>query len=191
MASKQSIKSAQATRRAVTLELAVDICPNEQIAEKVASHFGLAPVDYETIRQAHEDLVVKSAAVFDGALNERATALHFQRIVGAHVGSAYGAGQFYTQKVSDARDQTSKLANDHRDEDREGPAGFDSKAQRARDFAAEMALQAFALLAAAEGMVDGYKQVTGEEWKPYVAPADNNKKVDRQSADAELSAFGG
>ena len=118
-------------------------------------------------------------------------ALHFQRIVGAHVGSAFGAGQFYTQKVSDARDQTSKLANDHRDEDREGPAGFDSKAQRARDFAAEMALQAFALLAAAEGMVDGYKQVTGEEWKPYVAPADNNKKVDRQSADAELSAFGG
>ena len=191
MASKQSIKSAQTTRRTVTLELAMDICPNEQIAEKVASHFGLAPVDYETIRQAHEDLIVKSAAVFDGALNERATALHFQRIVGAHVGSAYGAGQFYTQKVSDARDQTSKLANDHRDEDREGPAGFDSKAQRARDFAAEMALQAFALLAAAEGMVDGYKQVTGEEWKPYVAPADNNKKVDRQSADAELSAFGG
>ena len=191
MASKQSNKSAQATRRTVTLELARDICPNEQIAEKVASHFGLAPVDYDTIRQAHEDLIVKSAAVFEGALNERATALHFQRIVGAHVGSAYGAGQFYTQKVSDARDQTSKLANDHRDEDREGPAGFDSKAQRARDFAAEMALQAFALLAAAEGTVDGYKQVTGEEWKPYVAPADNNKKVDRQSADAELSAFGG
>ena len=42
---------------------------------------------------------------------------------------------------------TSKLLNDDRDEDREGPAGFESKAERARLFAAEMALQSFALMA--------------------------------------------
>jgi hypothetical protein len=46
---------------------------------------------------------------------------------------------------------TCKLLNDARDEDHEGPTGFEYKAERARLFAAETALQSFALMAAAEG----------------------------------------
>ncbi len=94
--------------------------------------------------------------------------IHLQRIVGAFVGSAYGAAQFYGTKKSAAMDLTSRLLNDARDEDREGPAGFESKAERARLFAAEMALQSFALLAAAEGAVAAY---AGKTWKPSETPS--------------------
>jgi hypothetical protein len=53
-----------------------------------------------------------------------------------------------------------------------------------------MGLQAYAQLAAAEGAVDAYGSITGETWKPYVAPADNAQPLDRQAAAAELEAFG-
>jgi hypothetical protein len=54
-----------------------------------------------------------------------------QRIVGAHVASAYGAAQFYGTKLSAAKDLTTRLGNDDRDEDRGGPSGFEDKAARA------------------------------------------------------------
>jgi hypothetical protein len=51
------------------------------------------------------------------ALSDRAMQIHLQRIVGSYVGSAHGAGQFYSKAVTEARDATAKLANDARDED--------------------------------------------------------------------------
>ena len=74
----------------------------------------------------------------------------------AYVGSAYGAAQFYGTKVTQARDLTVASQNDDRDEDRDGVAGFESNGERARLFAAEMGLQAYALMAAAEGAVHAY-----------------------------------
>jgi len=68
--------------------------------------------------------------------DERACRLHLQRVTGSFVGSAFGAAQFYGTKMSTAMDLTSKLQNDDRDKDREGPSGFESKAERARLFAA-------------------------------------------------------
>ncbi len=65
-----------------------------------------------------------------------------QRVVGAYAGSARGADQFYNQKVTQARDATAKAANDLRDEDVGGSAGFYSSAQRKREFAIAMALHA-------------------------------------------------
>jgi hypothetical protein len=88
-------------------------------------------------------------------------------VLGQNQSDADSAGLFYGQKVSQAHDITSRLANDDRDEDRGGPSGFEDKAARARLFAAEMGLQAFALLAAAEGAVSAYAHITGEDWKPY------------------------
>jgi hypothetical protein len=38
----------------------------------------------------------------------------FRRIVGADVASAHGAAEFYGKKISEARDLTSRLANDDR-----------------------------------------------------------------------------
>ena len=102
-----------------------------------------------------------------------------------------GAGRFYTDKVTEAKDATAKLANDYRDEDRDAPVGFDSKAQRIREFAADMAMQAYALLAAAEGAINAYKEITGEDWKAYESQAQGPATVERRSAAAELSAFEG
>jgi hypothetical protein len=84
---------------------------------------------------------------------------------------------------------TSKLLNDDRDEDRDGPAGFESKAERARLFAAEMGLQSFALMAAAEGALAAYADLTGEEWRPYEAPVAPAASVTRKSAAVEMAAF--
>jgi len=178
-----------ANRDAITFERATAVCPNERIAANLARNFGLDPVDYHVVREAHEEAIGRMANAFGKTLGEKATAMHFQRIVGALVSSAFAAGGFYGDKVTEARDLTAKLQNEDRDEDREGVYGFESKAQRARHFAAQMGLQAFAQLAAAEGAVDAYAAITGETWKPYVAPADNSQAVDRKAAAAELAAF--
>jgi hypothetical protein len=181
-------KRTKTARPAISFEAAKLICPDEQIAAKVSASFALTMPEYEAIQEAHEQLLRKAWLSFDEALNEKATAMHFQRIVGAFVSSAQGAGNFYSDKVTEARNLTSALTNEYRDEDREAPAGFESKADRARQFAAEMAMQAYALLAAAEGAVNAYKEITGEDWKPYVAP--NEQSVERRSSAAEMSAFG-
>ena len=51
-------------------------------------------------------------------------------------------------------------------------------------------LTAYALMAAAEGAVHAYAEITGDDWKPYVAPPQAPASVSRQSAAAELDAFG-
>ena len=60
---------------------------------------------------------------------------------------------------------------------------------RDRLFAAEMALQSYALLAAAEGAVAAYADITGEDWKPYEAPVAPAASVERKSAAVEMAAF--
>ena len=132
-----------------------------------------------------------AAKALRDTLSEKAMQIHLQRIVGAYVTSAHGAGQFYQQKVSQARDLTSKLANEDRDEDRDGGTGFETKAERARLFAAEMGLQAYALLAAGEGAVSAYAHITGEDWKPYEPPAMNTQGIARRSATEQMAALGG
>ena len=146
-------------------------CPHQGLTDNLVRTFGLEPVDYDGIRDATAEHIARAAKAFGTALNEKALQIHLQRITGAFVGSAFGAAQFYGTKKSAAMELTSKLLNDERDEDRDGPAGFESKAERARLFAAEMALQAFALMAAAEGAISAYADITGEAWKPYEAPA--------------------
>ncbi len=181
----------QPARQAITFELVARICPNQGLAENLSRTFGLAEIDYPAIRDATEEHVALSAKALEGTLNEKAMAIHLQRVVGAFVSSAFGAGTFYGTKLSQARDVTAAAANDTRDEDRDGVAGFDSKAQRARLFAAEMGLQAFALMAAAEGAVSAYAHIIGEDWQPYEPPAAPAIGVVRRSADTEIAAFGG
>ena len=122
--------------------------------------------------------------------SDKAMAIHLQRVVGSFVGSAYGAAQFYGTKLTQAKDLTMASQNDDRDEDRTAIYGFEGKAERARAFAAEMGLQAFALMATAEGAVSAYAQITGDEWKPYEPPAAPSASTSRQSAAAQIGAFG-
>lgn len=157
----------QPVRHAITLELVHAVTPTETKADQMSTTFGLEPVDHAGIRENVEEHLVRLANELRDNLNDRAMAIFLQRIVGSFVSGAYGAAVFYGNKKSDALAQRSKLLNDHRDEDRDGVLGFESKAARTAGFAAEMGLQASALYSAAEGAVAAYAHMTGDEWKPY------------------------
>ena len=185
-AAKPAARTAH-TRQAITLELAASMCPHNALADNLSRTFGLDPVDGAAIRESTEEHLALASKELP--LSEKALEMHLQRIVGAFVSSAFGAGQFYTGKVTQARELTMKIANEDRDEDRDGVSGFESRAERARIFAAEMGLQAYALLVAAEGAVSAYAHLTGSEWKPYEAPT-QAPSVSRASAAAQMGAFG-
>jgi hypothetical protein len=195
MAAKNTQKPAQQpsrtpqNRQAITLELVVALAPNHTQAEKMSSAFGLDLVDYHGVRETTEEQIGRSAQALQPTVNETAMRIHLQRIVGAFVGSAHGAAGFYQSKVTQARDLTSKLANEDRDEDRDGVYGFETKAARARQFAAQAGITAYALLAAAEGAVHAYTEITGEEWRPYEGPLAAPATVSRQSAATEMAAL--
>ncbi|OYR32647.1 putative tiorf60 protein [Brucella lupini] len=165
-------------------------CPDSAQALKIAESFGTAMVDSDGIRDLHEHLICETAEALSEGLGERAMQIHLQRIVGAFVGSAHGAGQFYSKAVTDARDATAKAANDVRDEDLDGPVGYDSAAHRKREFAADMGIQSHALRMAAEGAVAAYKKTVGETWKPFDRPVENpGHSIDRKAAEVQMSAF--
>jgi len=187
MASKRSKPPITHDRRkAPTFEMAVQLCPHQGLAANIAAAFGLFVPEYDAIRAEHASALKRMAEAFDGALNDKATVMHFQRIVGALIGSAAGAGRFYSDKVSEARAATARAA-DGGDDEHGTPIGLESKAERAREFAADMAMQAYALLAAAHGAVDAFKDLTGDDWKAYEAPAET--RVQKKAASAQIGAF--
>jgi hypothetical protein len=177
-------------RQAITLEAVIARAPHAGLAENLSRTFGIDCPDYAAIREGTEENVVRGANVLRDDLNDKAMEIHLQRVVGSFVSSAYGAATFYQSKVTTAKDLTMASQNDDRDEDRSGVAGFESKAERARLFAAEMGLQAYALMAAAEGAVHAYGHITGETWKPYEAPMPATSSTSRKSAAEEMNAFG-
>jgi hypothetical protein len=135
------------TRQALTFEMALQLCPHAGVAENVAGAFGLIVPDYEAIRAEHASALKRMVEAFESSLNDKATEMHFQRIVGALVGPAVGAGRFYSTKVGEAHAATARAADGG--DEHGAPIGLESKAQRTREFAADMAMQAYALLAAA------------------------------------------
>lgn len=178
-------------RKGATLEMVRLTCPDAVQALRIAESFGAAVVDGDGVRDTHERMIIETAEVLSEGLAERAMQIHLQRIVGAYVGSAHGAGQFYSRAVTEARDATAKAANDARDDDRDGIVGYDSSAQRKREFAADMGIQAFSLRMAAEGAVAAYEHVVGETWKPFDRPVDNpGQTLDRKAAEAQMDALG-
>ncbi|MCK1743075.1 hypothetical protein IVA80_19910 [Bradyrhizobium sp. 139] len=178
-------------RRGTTIEMVRLVCPEAAQATRIAQGFGLAIIDSDGIRDLHQRLITETADALGEGLNERAMQIHLQRIVGSYVGSAHGAGQFYSRAVTEAREATAKLANDTRDEDLDGPVGFESAAQRKREFAAEVGIQAHALRMAAEGAVAAYEHVVGESWKPFERQPDQpGETVSRKAAEVQMAAFG-
>ena len=184
-------KARPAAQRATTLEMVRHACPDSAQAQRISESFGLAAADSDGIRELHRAQLIDSAEALKDGLAEKAMQIHMQRIAGSFVGSAYGAGQFYSRSVTEARDLTTKLSNDDRDEDLEGPVGFDSRAQRKREFAADMGLQAHVLRMAAEGVVSAYEEITGETWKPYerIGATTSASSIDQKAASLQMSAF--
>ncbi|MCW8308919.1 hypothetical protein AruPA_17950 [Acidiphilium sp. PA] len=196
MSKTKTPKNAPATPRTprgdtpITLETIRMIAPTHIQADKISSAYALDPVDFESIRASTEEQIGLSARALEEHLDEKALQIHLDRIVNAFARSAHGAATFYSAKVSDARMETAKLANDHRDEDRDPVLGFDSRAARVREFAAKAGLNAYALMAAVTGAIDAYETVIGSDWKPYSPSGASSRNVQRQAADVELGAFG-
>ncbi|MGV1760578.1 hypothetical protein ACQZ6F_27145 [Rhizobium sp. A22-96] len=188
---RSTSKARPAAQRATTLEMVRHACPDIPQAQRISESFGHAVVDSDGIRKLHRTQLIESAAQLKDGLADKAMQIHMQRIVGSFVRSAYGAGQFYSRAVTEARDLTAKLSNDARDEDLDGPVGFDSRAQRKREFAAEMGLQAHVLRMAAEGVVSAYEEITGEIWKPYerTGAQSTASSIDQRAASLQMSAF--
>ena len=138
MASNRSKSPAKAkTRPALTFDMAVQLCPHQGMAEKVAESFGLIVPEYDAIREEHARALRLMWTGFGDSLNEKATEMHFQRIVGSLVASAVGGGRFFSTKVSEARAATAR-AGDGGDDEYGTLIGLESKAQRIREFAADM-----------------------------------------------------
>ncbi len=178
-------------RKGTTLEMVRLCCPDSNQASLISESFGLPVLDSDGIREFHERSLIEGADTLSEGLSDKAMQIHLQRIVGSYVGSAYGAGQFYSKAVTEAKDASARLANDTRDEDLEGPVGFDSAAQRKREFAADMGLQSHALRMAAEGAVAAYEHIVGESWKPYERQVENpGQSVSRKAAELQMAALG-
>ncbi|MGQ2905810.1 MAG: hypothetical protein ACT6RL_18590 [Neoaquamicrobium sediminum] len=178
-------------RKGASLEMVRLACPDSAQASLISESFGLPVIDSQGIRDLHHKIIVDTAESLNEGLGDRAMQIHLQRIVGSYVGSAHGAGQFYSRAVTEARDATAKSANDTRDEDLDGPAGFDSNAQRKREFAADMGIQAHALRCAAEGVVTAYEEIVGEAWKPFERQVETSgQSVDRKAAELQMAALG-
>ena len=177
-----------AARQVVTFETAARICPTAGMAARMVTRFGLEEVDYDAVRSVTKDQMIAGAEALRVNLNDKALEMHMQRIVDAYVRSAHGAGTFYDTKAKTAQDLASAISNEDRDEDRPGVDGTANKAERAADFAANVGLQAFALLAAADGALDAYHHAIGKEWKPYEG-ATAMQGVARQAIAERLGAF--
>jgi hypothetical protein len=178
-------------RKGASLEMVRLACPDSAQASLISESFGLPVIDSQGIRDLHHKIIVDTAESLNEGLGDRAMQIHLQRIVGSYVGSAHGAGQFYSRAVTEARDATAKSANDARDEDLDGPVGFDSNAQRKREFAADMGIQAHALRCAAEGVVTAYEEIVGEAWKPFERQVETpGQSVDRKAAELQMAALG-
>jgi hypothetical protein len=77
---------------AYTLERAILLAPTDQVAAAIERSFALEGVDYHGIREATEEMLVKSADLIRPNMNDKALETYLQRITGAYVGSACAAG---------------------------------------------------------------------------------------------------
>ncbi len=175
-----------AGRETITLESAVRLGPTNDVVNKILKVFQVEPVPVAEIREMVEEHLAKQAEAMN--MGEKGTQITLGRIVGAYVGAAYGAAQTYDGRRRTAREMTSKM-NEYRDEDRDGPSGFESRVEQAQEFAAMLAMQALAAISAAEGACSAYEHITGEIWKPYVPATQASAAVGRQAAIARMSAF--
>ena len=188
---KASAQSAHAKKTGakpkISLESARLLAPTHGLAQHIAENFGRSLPDFDAIKATHSEALHNMAKSFDDSLNEKATMMHFQRIVGSVVSSAVGAGRFYSDKVLDARAAAARTAEGGEEPD--APAGFESKARRLAEFAADMAMQSHAILAAAEGAVKAFKEITGEDWVAYEAAPTDGKALEQRSLKTQISAF--
>ncbi len=179
-------------RRGATVEMVRLVCPDAAQATRIAESFGLPVLDSDGIRDLHQRLITETADALSAKASTNAPCRSTCNASSAPMSAQRTAPASSTAAPSPKRDEaTAKLANDTRDEDLDGPVGFRSAAQRKREFAAEVAVQAHALRMAAEGAAAAYEHVVGESWKPFERqPEQPGETVSRKAAEVQMAAFG-
>jgi len=181
---------------APTLEAALLLVPDEDRIARIVSHFGIEAGDADeltglgsnVIRDLYETLApILSYQDRDG-INYGPLKLHLDRIVDGFVRSACGAANFYEGKRLAAKDAKDAFSNEYRDEDRMGIDGGQNRVDRMVRIAAENGVKAWAITCQASGACAAYKELMGEDWKPYVA--NNRRSVSEQAAAAQADALG-
>ncbi len=168
------------------MERARELCPTEHEADRIADAFGLDQVDVAAIRTSTKASLSHLASPLADHMSEAGLRIFLQRVVAGFVDSAYRTGELYDAKVVLAKRANAKLHCDERDEDLPGVAGFANRAQCSREFAAQLAMQAMALLAA-EGAAEAFEHLTGASWHPYTPPP--AVSLDRRAVAVQLAAF--
>ncbi|MGY6770786.1 hypothetical protein [Komagataeibacter sp. NFXK3] len=160
-----------------TLADVLRIAPNDDKISAIVQHFGFEAGDYDELMGAGLSMIRDQYALledvlivtdFRGERNFKAMEMHLGRLVDGLVRSAYGAANFYENKRQIARDEQNSFSNESRDEDRQGIDGGENRVDRAVRFAAAQAPKAYALAVMAQSACDAYRELFGEDWKPYV-----------------------
>ncbi len=173
-----------------TIESVALVCPGIGTAEIISQNYGLSSADVEGTRERSKARVLETLMEFDAdVFEDRAIEMHYQNIVWPLVGEAERAGNFYQDKRLQASDLINRNKNDDRDSDRDPVAGFESRADRALEYAAKAGLRAAKFRAIAEGAADAYKEITGKDWAPYNAAPQAPATIERRSRAALLNAL--
>jgi hypothetical protein len=173
----------------ITVEAAARLAPTPGQVAKMASVFALNYPHAPSIREATEAAIIAAARALQECMSERGLHIHLQRVVDGFVRAAFSAAQHYDTKADEARNLSSAITNEYRDEDRMGVDGQDNRAGRARFYAGQAGINAYAALIAAEGAVSAYAHLTGDEWRPYARQVAAERSVARRAATEELDCF--
>ena len=173
------------TRTPVTFETAAQLCPHQGVAENVAQAFGLIVPEYDAIRTGAHDR---------RQAHGRGLRRLPQRQGDRHALPAHCRGP----RLLRSRGRPLLLRKGHSgprrhrpgrrggDDEHGAPIGLESRAQRTREFAADMAMQAFALLAAAHGDMTPTRSSPAKTGKPTRPPPRLGREEGRRLPDRSL-----
>ena len=114
--------------------------PHQGPADNLVRTFGFEPVDRDCPRDAAGLRVAQAAQAFRTAAKQNRCGFTSNGPVVPMSALPQGLRRPYGTDRSAAMELTSRLLNDDRAEDHDGPIGFESKTERARLFAAKMVL---------------------------------------------------
>ena len=190
-ASRQPARVVQ-LRKGTTLEMVRLSCPDAAQATRIAAELRAPPSSTATASASlHERLIVETAEQPAAKASASGRCRSICSASSAPLSARPMAPASSTPAPYRSARRDGQGANDARDEDLDGPVGYDSAAQRKREFAADMGVQSHALRMAAEGAVAAYEQVVGETLEALrPAGRESRRTVDRKAAERQMAAFG-
>lgn len=193
----QKAVDAHKKRIGVTMEDVFGLLPTVPQMDNIHRRYAVEIADEDeaigaglsAVRDMHA--IFKDVLVYEdrGEVKDTALRIQLDRMVEAAVKAAWGSAGNYESARLVGVDMADSFKNEHRDEDRPGIDGTANRIERQREKTASLAARAFSVALYAKGMVEGYKEVMGKDWQPYV-PAHRGPSIDEQAAASRAEAIG-